>query len=170
MVPTIVKNSRGCWVSGLRPLSGILQNTVFWKLGLFPSSGEGWEASDLCGPLETDDLSHNPPVLEVNSFWWTQQIRFPKRRVLLYYETMDKVEKLSNSNEISWLTERQSASQALFIVELLNTEFCSFNITVQLMSFVDTKYQKHWHITAKKRCVCVCVCDINNLQYSPIIL
>jgi hypothetical protein len=34
-------NSQGYWVSGLCPLPGILKNTAFWKLDLFPSSDEG---------------------------------------------------------------------------------------------------------------------------------
>jgi hypothetical protein len=43
MVGKVLKNSdlQNYWVFGLFPLSGILENTTFWKLDLFPSSGEG---------------------------------------------------------------------------------------------------------------------------------
>jgi hypothetical protein len=34
-------NTQNYWVFGLFPLSGILENTTFRKLDLFPSSGEG---------------------------------------------------------------------------------------------------------------------------------
>jgi hypothetical protein len=33
--------TKNYWVFGLFPLSGILENTTFRKLDLFPSSGEG---------------------------------------------------------------------------------------------------------------------------------
>jgi hypothetical protein len=40
-----IHNFRDYWVFGLRPSSGFLKNTAFWKLGIFPSSGEGvWES------------------------------------------------------------------------------------------------------------------------------
>jgi hypothetical protein len=45
---------------GLRPLSGILKtrkNTMFWKLGLFTSSGEGWETPTLLSVLERVDVT-----------------------------------------------------------------------------------------------------------------
>jgi hypothetical protein len=35
------KNPQNYWVFGLFPSSGILENTMFRKLDLFPSSGEG---------------------------------------------------------------------------------------------------------------------------------
>jgi hypothetical protein len=35
------KNKENYWVFGLFPSSGILENTMFRKLDLFPSSGEG---------------------------------------------------------------------------------------------------------------------------------
>jgi hypothetical protein len=53
-------DGRGYWVLGLHLLSVILNNTVFWKLDLFPSSVEEWETSTLLGPLEianTNDWS-----------------------------------------------------------------------------------------------------------------
>jgi hypothetical protein len=37
----MVYNMRDYWVFGLRPSSGILKNTTFRELDLFPSSGEG---------------------------------------------------------------------------------------------------------------------------------
>jgi hypothetical protein len=44
--------SQNYWVFGLFPLSGILENTTFWKLKLFPSSGEGGgEDTYSVGPL-----------------------------------------------------------------------------------------------------------------------
>jgi hypothetical protein len=49
---------RNRWVSGLRPLSGILntrENTTFWKPGSFPSSGEGG-GDTLLGALERANL------------------------------------------------------------------------------------------------------------------
>jgi hypothetical protein len=59
---------------GLFPSSGILENTTFRKLDLFPSSGEGGgEDTTQLGPLERANLNH-----------WTSDgnILFPKRRVL----------------------------------------------------------------------------------------
>jgi hypothetical protein len=41
MVLTMVYNTQNYWVFGLFPSSGILENTTFRKLDLFPSSGEG---------------------------------------------------------------------------------------------------------------------------------
>jgi hypothetical protein len=41
MVLTMVYNSQNYWVFGLFPSSGILENTTFQKLDLFPSSGVG---------------------------------------------------------------------------------------------------------------------------------
>jgi hypothetical protein len=38
----------GCWVFGLRPSSGILKNTMFRKLDLFPSSGGRGKSHLLC--------------------------------------------------------------------------------------------------------------------------
>jgi hypothetical protein len=37
----MVYNTQNYWVLGLFPSSGILENTTFRKLDLFPSSGEG---------------------------------------------------------------------------------------------------------------------------------
>jgi hypothetical protein len=37
----LVPNRHNYWVWGLFPSSGILENTTFRKLDLFPSSGEG---------------------------------------------------------------------------------------------------------------------------------
>jgi hypothetical protein len=48
-----------------------LENTTFWKLDLFPSSGER-ETPTLLGPLERANLN---PVTEVSSFLGTQQSR-----------------------------------------------------------------------------------------------
>jgi hypothetical protein len=47
------------WVSGHCPSSRILNNyKTFWKLDLFPSSGDGVEeTTTLLGPLERGDLS-----------------------------------------------------------------------------------------------------------------
>jgi hypothetical protein len=48
----MVYNTLDYWVFGLFPLSGILKNTTFWKLNLFPPSVEGG----------------GRPVIEVRSF------------------------------------------------------------------------------------------------------
>jgi hypothetical protein len=42
------------WVYGLRPSFGILNcyKTMFWKLDLFPCSGERKETTALVGPVE----------------------------------------------------------------------------------------------------------------------
>jgi hypothetical protein len=48
----MVYNTQNYWVFGLSPSSGILENTTFRKLDLFPSSGEdGGEDTYLFGPL-----------------------------------------------------------------------------------------------------------------------
>jgi hypothetical protein len=36
----------------------VLENATFWKLDLFPSSGEGKEAHTILGPLERANLNH----------------------------------------------------------------------------------------------------------------
>jgi hypothetical protein len=56
----VVYNTQNYWGSGLYPLSEfkILENTIFWKLGLFLSSGEGWEKSTPLGSLEGANLNH----------------------------------------------------------------------------------------------------------------
>jgi hypothetical protein len=52
MVLTMVYNTQDYWVFGLFPSSGILENTMFQKLDLFPSSGEGGgEDTYSVGPL-----------------------------------------------------------------------------------------------------------------------
>jgi hypothetical protein len=55
----MVYNTQNYWLFFLLcPLSGILNlNTTFWKLDLFPSSGE-WETPMLLGSLETANLNH----------------------------------------------------------------------------------------------------------------
>jgi hypothetical protein len=51
---------------GLFPSSGIPKNTTFWKLDLFPFSGEGGEKTHTrLGPLERANLS---PVIGISSF------------------------------------------------------------------------------------------------------
>jgi hypothetical protein len=45
------------WVFGLFLSSGILRNTTFRKLDLFPTLGEGWwETPSLWGPLQRANL------------------------------------------------------------------------------------------------------------------
>jgi hypothetical protein len=47
------------WVFGLFLLPGILETTTFWKLDLFPSSGESGEKTPTqLGLLERANLSH----------------------------------------------------------------------------------------------------------------
>jgi hypothetical protein len=56
-------NTQNCWVLGLFASSGILENTTFGKLDLFPSSGEGGgEDTYSVGPLT------GPPVIEISYF------------------------------------------------------------------------------------------------------
>jgi hypothetical protein len=51
-------NTQNYWVFGLFLLSGILENTTFRKLDLFPSSGEGGEKTPTqLGPLERANLN-----------------------------------------------------------------------------------------------------------------
>jgi hypothetical protein len=45
-------------VCGLCPSSGILENTTFRKLDLFPFSGVGRETPTLLGPLERVNVNH----------------------------------------------------------------------------------------------------------------
>jgi hypothetical protein len=53
MVLTMVYNTQKYGGLGLFPSSGILENTTFRKLDLFPSSGEGGgETPTQLGPLE----------------------------------------------------------------------------------------------------------------------
>jgi hypothetical protein len=53
----VVQNSQN--FSGLFPSSGIPKNTTFWKLDLFPSSGEGGGEDTQLGPLETAKLNQS---------------------------------------------------------------------------------------------------------------
>jgi hypothetical protein len=51
--------SQNCWVFGLFPSAGILENTTFRKLDLFPSSGEGEvKTPTQFVPLERANLNH----------------------------------------------------------------------------------------------------------------
>jgi hypothetical protein len=79
----MVYNTQNYWVFGLCPSSGILNNTTFRKLDLFPSAGEGWKTPTQLDPLERE---------------W-KRIQFPKRCVFYFleYRMMDKVQKPSNS-------------------------------------------------------------------------
>jgi hypothetical protein len=56
-------NTQNYWVFGLCPSSSILKKNqtenTFWKLDLFPSSGEGRETPTLLRPLEKANLNHN---------------------------------------------------------------------------------------------------------------
>jgi hypothetical protein len=52
----VVRNTWDYWVSGLFAASGILKDSAFPKLDLFPFSGKG--GGDLSGPLERTNLSH----------------------------------------------------------------------------------------------------------------
>jgi hypothetical protein len=54
----MVYNIRSYWVSALCPTSGIMKNTMFWKLGVFPSSGEIWKTPTLLDPLERANITH----------------------------------------------------------------------------------------------------------------
>jgi hypothetical protein len=36
----MVYNTQDYWISGLHPSPSILKNTMFWKMDLYPSSGE----------------------------------------------------------------------------------------------------------------------------------
>jgi hypothetical protein len=55
-------NTQDYWVFGPWPSPGILKtqkNTLFWKLDMLPSSGEGWETPTLLGLLERANLNHS---------------------------------------------------------------------------------------------------------------
>jgi hypothetical protein len=58
------------WVFGHWPSSGILKNTTYWKLDLFPSSGKVWETPTLLGLLERANLKHcNPVTITIQGVW-----------------------------------------------------------------------------------------------------
>jgi hypothetical protein len=56
---------RDCWIFGLCPSFGIIKNTPFRKLNLFPFLGEGWETLSLLGPLEGTNLNHWTMVQQI---------------------------------------------------------------------------------------------------------
>jgi hypothetical protein len=92
MVLTMVYNTQNYWVLGLFPSSGILENTTFRKLELFPSSGEGGgEDTYSVGPLRKELISitgvrtETDPVSETSCS--------PE------YQTMEKVQKEAVGNE-----------------------------------------------------------------------
>jgi hypothetical protein len=60
----MVYNTQNYWVFGLF-LSGILENTTFRKMDLFPFSDEGGGEVTQLGPLERANLNH-----------WTTSVRF----------------------------------------------------------------------------------------------
>jgi hypothetical protein len=75
----MVYNTQNYWVSGLCPSFGIIKNTTFRKLDLFPSSDEG--VGDAYSVLTNRGQ---------------KQIQFPKHSVLLCsleYQMMDRVQK-----------------------------------------------------------------------------
>jgi hypothetical protein len=57
-LPKSVEETRDYCDFGIYPLSGILRDTTFLKLDLFSSSGVGWEAPTLLGPLERTIIAH----------------------------------------------------------------------------------------------------------------
>jgi hypothetical protein len=71
----MVYDTRDYWVFGLRPSSGILNNTAFRKLICFRPQVRGWETPILLGPLERANLSHWMILIEISSFYLTQQSR-----------------------------------------------------------------------------------------------
>jgi hypothetical protein len=74
----MVYNTQGYWVSGFFPSSGILENTMFRKLDLFPSSGEGGgKTPTQLGPLERTNLNHWTPLSDLHSYLiiWDQANR-----------------------------------------------------------------------------------------------
>jgi hypothetical protein len=48
----------GVWTLSIVWYSKKHKRTTFWKLDLFPFSGEGWETPTLLGPLEGANLNH----------------------------------------------------------------------------------------------------------------
>jgi hypothetical protein len=58
-VLTSAYNTLKYWVLGFCPPCGILRDTTFLKLDLFPSSGEG--GPTLLGPLAGANLNHSRP-------------------------------------------------------------------------------------------------------------
>jgi hypothetical protein len=71
----MVYNIQNHWVTGLCPVSGILntENTTFWKLDVSVSD-EGKDTPTLFGPLERDNLNQ----------WRRKQIPFQKRCFLVF--------------------------------------------------------------------------------------
>jgi hypothetical protein len=68
----VVHNNLNYSGFGLCPSSGILNNTAFRKLDLFPSSDEEWEQSALTGPLGAtlNDCASN--MLCSVEYWTTE--------------------------------------------------------------------------------------------------
>jgi hypothetical protein len=74
----MVYNTQNYWVFGPFPSSGILENMTFWKLDLFPSSGEG-------GGEDTYSLD---PVSETScSLEYQTMEKVPKKPVILCENT-----------------------------------------------------------------------------------
>jgi hypothetical protein len=95
------------WVPGLSPSSGILKNTMFRKLDLFPSSGEGMQDTCSVGSARKDNLNPwttNSAGISHPSALGRKQIHCPKLCVFLEYGTMDKVQKFSNRETRNLLT------------------------------------------------------------------
>jgi hypothetical protein len=67
------------WDFGICISSGILKNTTFRKLDLFPSSGWGGGTPTLLGPLERANLNHWPPCVSIATAIYTREIRVCQR-------------------------------------------------------------------------------------------
>jgi hypothetical protein len=99
----MVYNTQNYWDLGLFPLSGILENTTFRKLDLFPSSDEvGREDTYSVGPLRKwlrSALSKGPSWVGVFSpnFTWGRKHPVSETSYSLEYQTMEKVQNPSNS-------------------------------------------------------------------------
>jgi hypothetical protein len=73
---TKIINPQDYWVFGLCPSSGVLKNTTFRKLDVFPTSGEGWGTPGLLDPLERANLDHWTTYVSLTSALCTPEIRF----------------------------------------------------------------------------------------------
>jgi hypothetical protein len=65
----MVRNTQKYWVFRLFPSSGMLENTTFRKLDLFPSSGEsGGEDTYSVGPLRKSYSQSLKPQSDLHSY------------------------------------------------------------------------------------------------------